>query len=299
MSAAPSMSASYRTPEGLATRFSPRSSLRRVAVVAREEYRRALESRWLFGFASLLAALILGLSFFGLAQSREIGFQGFVRVTLSLMNLVLFMVPLCGLLLGVASITSGSGTLPLMLAQPVARGEVFLGKFVGLAVALTVAQAVGFGAGGVVVALNAGAAQVQGFVVLTLLSFLLGWLTVAASLFLAVLWPDRLKATSAALGLWLLMVVAYDLVVLGMTSVLRGVPLQALLFPALLLNPVDLVRVLTTLATGSGALFGPTSAVLVRFFGTTGGVLLGGAVLLLELAIPLALGTWVFRRRDW
>lgn len=276
-----------------------RPSWSRMRIVAREEYRRALESRWLFGFSGLLAALILGLSFFGLAQSREVGYQGFARVTLSLMNLVLFMVPLTGLMLGVTSITSGTGTLPLLLAQPVARGEVFLGKFLGLAAAITIAQAVGFGAGGAVVAFNAGADQVRGYLMLTMLSFVLGWLTVAAAMLFAVVWPDKLKATAAALGLWLLMVVAYDLVVLGITAILRGVPLQAVLLPALLVNPVDLVRVMTTLAAGSGALFGPTSAVLVRFFGTAGGMTLGFSVLLAELLVPLALGLWIFRRRDW
>ncbi len=195
--------------------------------------------------------------------------------------------------------TGGSGTLPLLLAQPVTRGEVFLGKFLGLAAAVTIAQAVGFGAGGMVVAFNAGTEQVRGFVVLTLLSFLLGWITVAASMFLAVLWPDRLKATSAALGLWLALVVAYDLVVLGVTAALRGISLQSILLPALLVNPVDLVRVLTTVATGSGALFGPTSAVLVRFFGTAGGVQLALAALCFQLVLPLVLGAWIFRRRDW
>ena len=290
---------SVTSPAAIRPLAAARPSWSRMRTVAREEYRRALESRWLFGFSGLLAALILGLSFFGLAQSREVGYQGFARVTLSLMNLVLFMVPLTGLMLGVTSITSGTGTLPLLLAQPVARGEVFLGKFLGLAAAITIAQAVGFGAGGAVIAFNAGAEQVRGYLMLTLLSFILGWLTVAAAMLFAVLWPDKLKATSAALGLWLLMVVAYDLVVLGITAILRGVSLQSVLFPALLVNPVDLVRVLTTLATGSGALFGPTSAVLVRFFGTTGGIALGFAVLFVELVVPLAIGLWIFRRRDW
>lgn len=271
----------------------------RIGVVAREEYRQALESRWLFGFSALLAALILGLSFFGLAQSREVGAQGFARVTLSLMNLVLFMVPLSGLLIGVTSLTGGSGTLPLLLAQPVTRGEVYLGKFLGLVAAVTVAQAVGFGAGGLVVALNAGADQARGYLALTGLSFLLGAITVSAAMLLAVLWPDRLRATSAALGLWLLLVVAYDLVVLGVTAWLRGLPLQTILLPALLANPVDLVRVLTTVAAGKGALFGPTSAVLVRFFGTAGGTEIAMLVLVLQLGAPLALGVWIFRRRDW
>ena len=274
------------------------ASWRRVGVVAREEYRRALETRWLFAFTALFALLVLGLSYFGLAQSREVGFQGFARVTLSLMNLVLVIVPLTGLMLGVTSIAGGGESLSLLLAQPVSRGEVLAGKFLGLAAALGVAQALGFGGGGVVVALNGGAHQISGFLVLTLLSLVLGWVTLAAAICIAALWPDRLRAMSVALMLWLLMVIAYDLVVLGATTLLSGLPLQSVLFPALILNPVDLVRVLTTLAVGSGALFGPTSAVLMRMFGTSAGVALGLAVLLVEGAVPLLVAARVFRRRD-
>ena len=272
---------------------------RRLFVLAREEYRSALESRWLFVFAALFAAIVLGLSFFGLAQSREVGFQGFARVTLSLLNLVLFTVPLTSLVLGVTSITGSRETLSLLLAQPVARGEVLVGKFLGLAAAISVAQALGFGGGGLIVALNAGGDQAPGFLALTGLSLVLGWLTLGAAMFLATWFGDRLKAITAALLLWLLMVVAYDLVVLGATALFQGVPLQAILFPALMVNPVDLVRVLTTLAVGSGALFGPTSAVLVKFFGAGGGIVLGMVVLALETVVPLLLAVRIFRRRDW
>lgn len=270
----------------------------RVGVIAREEFRQALESRWLFGFTAILAALVLGLSFFGLAQGREVGFQGFARVTLSLMNLVLFIVPLTGLLLGVTSVTGGSGTLPLLLAQPVSRREVLLGKLVGLGTALTVAQLVGFGGGGLVIAVSAGPDQVRGFAALSGLSIALGWLMVSTSLMIAVLRPDRLKAMSIALFLWLLLVVAYDLVVLGATTLLGGVPLQAVLVPALLVNPVDLARVLTTLAVGSGALFGPTSAVLMKLSGTSAGIGIGLLVLVVETVVPMAIAMWVFERRD-
>lgn len=272
---------------------------RRAAVVAREEFRRAFDTRWMFGFTLLLVALVLGLSYFGLSQSREVGFQGFDRVTLSLMNLVLFIVPLTGLTLGVTSVTGSSGALALLLAQPVARGEVLLGKFAGLAGALSVALALGFGAGGMLVALNTGPQQAQSFLVLTAITLVLGWLTVAAALGISVVWPDRLKAMSAALLLWLLMVVAYDLAVLGATAAFHGVPLQAILFPSLILNPVDLARVLVMLSTGSGALFGPTAAVLSKSFGAGPGIALGLAVLSVETLVPLLVAAAVFRRRDW
>jgi len=273
--------------------------LSRILVVAREEYRRTLESRWVFGFTALFALLVIGLSYFGLAQNREVGFQGFARVTLSLMNLVLFIVPLTSLLLGVSSIAGAGESLTLLLAQPLGRGEVLAGKFLGLSSALIVSQALGFGVGGIVITLQAGADQLPGFLALTALSMTLACLMVAASLCIAALWPDRLRAVTAALLLWLLLVVAYDLALLGATTLFRGLPLQAVLFPALLLNPVDLARVLTTLAVGSGALFGPTSAVLVRLFGATWGIVLGIAVLTLETAVPLFVAARVFRRRDW
>jgi len=276
-----------------------RGGVRRIAVVAREEFRVALEGRWLFGFAAILTALVLGLSFFGLAQAREVGFQGFARITLSLMNLVLFIVPLAGLLLGVTSLTGSSGTLPLLLAQPVSRGEVLAGKLLGLGGALTLVQLVGFGGGGLVVALNAGASQAGGFAALAGLSIALGWLTLATALLIAVTWPDRLRATATALLLWLLMVVAYDLAVLGATTLLRGLPLQSVLFPALLVNPVDLARVLTTLSLGSGSMFGPTSAVLMKLFGSSAGIALGLAVLAVETTVPALLAVRGFQRRDW
>ncbi|HTM01851.1 MAG TPA: ABC transporter permease subunit [Candidatus Omnitrophota bacterium] len=272
---------------------------RRIAVIAREEYRRALETRWLFAFTALFAALVLGVSFFGLVQSGEVGFQGFSRVTLSLLNLVLFTVPLTGLVLGVGSVSGSAETLPLLLAQPVGRGEVLAGKYLGLTAALGAAQAIGFGAGGLIVALQAGPDQIRGFAALTAVSLLLGSLSLAAALALASILADRVKALAAAVFLWLLLVIAYDLAVLGATALLRGVPLQSVLFPALLLNPVDLARVLVTLAVGSGALFGPTSAVLVKLLGGGGGALLGLAVLLLETAVPLAVAARVFGRRDW
>ena len=58
-----------------------------LMVIAAHEYRRALETRWLFGFALIFAAVVLALSYFGLVASREVGFQSLARLTLSLLNL--------------------------------------------------------------------------------------------------------------------------------------------------------------------------------------------------------------------
>ncbi len=271
----------------------------RVRIIAREEYQRALESRWLFAFAGLFALFVLGLSYFGLAQRGEVGFASFARVTLSLLHLVLFIVPLVGLVLGVMNLTAQSETLALLLAQPVSRGEVLAGKFLGLGAALSMAQLLGLGGGGAIVALNAGPDRLLAFVVLCVVSLALGWLTLATALAIASLWPDRLKATGGALALWLVLVVGYDLGVIGVTTLLGGQPLRTVLIPALLLNPVDLSRVLVTLAVGEGALFGPTAAALMRTAGSSAGLVVGIAALAVQTTVPLLLALHVFRRRDW
>lgn len=276
-----------------------RFRLDRALVVAREEYGRSIESRWLFGFGALFAAFVLGLSFFGMAQSGEVGFTGFARVTLSLLNLVLFVVPLVGLLLGVTSVTGNAESLSLLLAQPVSRAEVLAGKFIGVTGAIVAAQLLGLGGGGLVVALNAGSDQLGGFAVLCAASIALAVLSVSAAFAISSLWPDRLRATGAALALWLVLVVAYDLGVLGATTMFRGAGLQAVLLPALLLNPVDLTRVLVTFAVGRGALFGPTAAVLVRTLGTGAGIAGAVAALAVQIALPLMIALRVFRKRDW
>ena len=144
----------------------------------------------------------------------------------------------------------------------------------------------------------AGAEQLPGFIALTGLSFVLGWLSIACALWIGTVAGDRVRAMSLALLGWFAAVVGYDLAVLGATSLLSGLPLESVLFPALLVNPIDLTRVLVTLAVGSGALFGPTSAVLAKWFGGGGGAALGAAVLALETLVPLLLAVRAFRRRD-
>ena len=269
-----------------------------LGVIALHEYRRALETRWLFGFALIFAVVVLALSYFGLVASREVGFQSLARLTLSLLNLVLVLVPLAALTFGTQSLARDPEALALLLAQPVRRRDVLLGKYLGTLAALWAAELLGFGGGGILVALSAGSGQGPGYAVLVALSMALAASSLALAFLIAALWPERVRSLSAALLLWIVQVILYDLLVLGLSAVLRGVALEQLLVPALLLNPVDLVRVLTTLAVGSGALFGPTSASLVRLFGAPAGIAASLGALVLWIVGPLALAVRVFERRD-
>jgi len=66
-----------------------------------------------------------------------------------------------------------------------------------------------------------------------------------------------------------------------------------------LANPVDLARVLLLLRFDLAALMGYTGAVFQRLLGGWTGSILAGAALALWVAIPVAIGQRVFRRKDF
>lgn len=269
-----------------------------VWVVAGEAWRRMSAARATLGFAILFSLLALGISYFGLAGQRATGFQGFARVTTSLFNLVVYIVPLTALVIGAAEVTGRRENLALILVQPIPRNAVLLGSFVGVAGALAAALVIGLGGAGVLIAFQTTTASLGGY--LTLLASSMGLLLsfLAMGFLLGVVLLDRLKAMAASIMVWFLMVVGYDLAIIGVSAVLHGVPLKTILLPAIFLNPVDICRVVVTLASGRGALFGPAGANLVDVFGRPLGATLAGAALCALIAVPLVVMLHVFKRRD-
>ena len=272
---------------------------RAVFLVAVDELRRAARSRWILVFAVSFAVLALGISYFGLAGTGAAGFQSFQRVTASLLNLVLLWVPLVALLLAVSRLTGSRDALGFFLSQPLSRRDALLGKYLGLVVAFSLAQAIGFGGAAVVIGVSAGGADAGGFVTLVVLSLVLGAIFLALGLAAATMWPDRVRALGAALAVWLLATLLYDLAAVGVTSVVYGLPVRRMLVIAVWCNPVDLSRVLATAALGGKALFGPTGAAVGQFLVTPPGAAAAAASLLFWLLAPLGLAIRRFQGRDF
>ena len=115
-------------------------------------------------------------------------------MTVSLASLTIFLVPLIALLLSHDAIAGEAerGTLLLLLAYPVSRTAVILGKFAGQLAILAVATIIGYGVAAVAVGWNLGAASWAAFAAMIGASILLG------AVFLA-LGPPRQHARPPAL----------------------------------------------------------------------------------------------------
>ncbi|HRV95558.1 MAG TPA: ABC transporter permease subunit, partial [Anaerolineae bacterium] len=111
-----------------------------VITLLKKEINDALNNRWFVLYAAAFTGLSLLLSWLSLSSGGlgYTGFASFGRTAASLVNLVLLVAPLMALTIGAGSLAGERerGTLAYLLAQPVNRAEVLLGKYLGLAASL-------------------------------------------------------------------------------------------------------------------------------------------------------------------
>src|SRR3989304_9409770 len=139
-----------------------------VTAVMRKEVRDAFSSWWLLVYGALFTLLALALSYMGQRNLGSLGFENFSRTTASLLNLCLLLAPLIALSLGAGAIAGerDKGTLTYLLAQPLTRWELLLGKFAGLFASISIATVLGFGLAGIVIAVYASAMDVVAYLLL-------------------------------------------------------------------------------------------------------------------------------------
>lgn len=272
-----------------------------VWLCARQELMLAVRSRWLQIFAVVFAGLSLVVASSGYILSGGSGVQDFARTAVSLVQLVLLLVPLASLAFGVLELTPDRGAAELLYSQPVARGIILTGKLLGLFLALVAAQAIGFGAAGLIVFSGAGESGLAGFLGVVAGSVVLTaiFLGIAALVAAGNFGRRRTRALAIALVVWFVAVVLFDVAALGLASVLRSGHASRLLISAVLINPVDAVRTAALLGIEGTAAFGAASLAFLRFTGgPLGAALWLGASLLVWAVVPAALAVYRLRRCD-
>lgn len=272
---------------------------RTIVTIARLELIVGVRNRWTLVFATVFALLALGISHFGLLTAGMIGIQGFTRTTVSLLNLVLYLVPLVALVSSVLAFHLEGGNQEMLFAQPVRRSEIVAGKLLGLFGTLVASTMAGFGLAGAIIGYRVGWEGVSRYLAFVGLALLVGMVFQALGALVAGLWRGRTKAFGFALFVWFFFVLFYDLLVLGATFLLSEAVANRMLMLALFANPVSLTRVAGSIVLNGPEIFGAAGVVLVRFFGsgTTALVCLILALVAWEAATAFAT-VRIFRRLD-
>lgn len=276
-------------------------SSRALLLFARQQRTLVFRSRWAQIFAVVFAALALAVAGSGYILTGGHGLQDFSRTAVSLVQLVLFLVPLNALLIGVMALTPERGASELVFSQPVARTTILFGRLLGLLEALVAAQAIGFGAAGLVLFARTGEEGVLGFLLVFLGSVLISavFLGLAAFVSVAAGRLGRARTLAVALVWWFVLVVLFDVAALGAASLLPSGTASRVLIVGVIVNPVDAVRTGCLLGVEGAAAFGPASLAFLRFTrGSLGaGAWLAASVLIWAL-VPAAAAAFRLKRTD-
>lgn len=220
----------------------------RIATIAGQEVRIARRNRWVALATGLFTLFALALTFLGAGQGAVVKADILTLSAASLATLSVYLIPLIALILSYDALAGEAerGTLPLALATPVKRWEIFAGKFLAQAAVVTAAILIGYTiAGGAAAALKGwDITGLAAWMRLIATSVALGAVFVALGLAVSASTARSGTAAAIAIGLWLVFVVLYDLALLGAVIADNGGTFTKTVFPWLVLaNPADAFRI--------------------------------------------------------
>ena len=265
-----------------------------LATLAGKEFRDRLRNRWVLAVALVFTAFSLAITYFGSAAQGVVGPRSIELTIASLVSLVIYLIPLIALLLGFDAIVGERerGSLDLLLAHPLTRLELLLGKYLGLAAALSLSTLIGFALVGVLLWQRFGQAGLYHYSGFVLSSVLLGLAFLSLAMLISVLARDRTRASGLAISLWFVLVLVFDLALMGLLVASQGQVGGEALAYVLLLNPADLFRILNVFALDDVRRLYGLAAVVPPSLGQPW--LLATAMLGWILA-PLAIASWRFK----
>lgn len=257
--------------------------------IASIQMRDVVRSRWILVYTGFFLLLSEGLLRFSGDEAKAV---------LSLATASLMIIPLATLVLATIYVYTTREFTELLLAQPIRRSSLFAGLYAGLSVPAAAGFIVGVATP---FAIRGGGdpAQRGALVALLLAGAALTWAFTAIAFCVALRTEDKLRGVGIALGVWLVLAVAYDGLVLTAVALLADYPIERPLLGLMFANPVDLARVALLMRLDAAALLGYTGAVFARFFGGAAGTWLAAGMLMLWVAGPAAIAARWFRRKDF
>ncbi len=234
-------------------------------------------SRWTYAYLLFYLLVTFGLLNFS---------HDLAKTIVSLMNVILILSPLIGTLFGALYYYNSREFIDLLLALPLPRRSIFLGKYLGLSLSLGLSLLLGISVPMIIFGIFS-TGLVVNFLVLLSTGLLLTFIFTAIAFLVTIRFENPIRGFGAAIFIWLFLAVLYDGILLLTFMIFERYPLDRFALIMTLFNPVDLSRVLIMLQLDISALMGYTGAVFRKFLGTTTGMLIAYSALTMWIVLPV------------
>jgi Cu-processing system permease protein len=248
-----------------------------------------VRSRWLFiytGFYLLVTIALLLIS------------SDLEKVLVSLTNIIIILTPLIGILFGTIYFYNSKEFMHVLMAQALSRWSILSGMYLGMALALSLSIVVGLGF----------PLLLFGILISQVLSLALLIILMAISLsiifsliafIVALKFDNKVKGLSISIFIWLAFAIIYDGLFLFMLLKFKEYPLDKFTISMVVLNPIDLARILILMKLDISAMMGYTGAVLFKFLGKNLGQLISFSAIIMWMLIPLMLLKRIGEEKDF
>lgn len=242
-----------------------------------------LKSKIVIAYTLILA--ILSWSSFALEDNSAKGI-------LTILNVILFTVPLVSILFATIYLYNSSEFIELLLSQPIKRRKIWISLFLGLSFSMILAFFVGAG-----IPLLINSPDSVGIMMFINGCFITTIFTALAFLS-SILTRDKAKGIGIAIMTWLFFALLFDGLVLFLLFQLSDYPIENAMVAVTAFSPIDLARIQILLHLDVSAMMGYTGAIFKDFFGTNVGLFVSFALLILWTIIPFTISLMKFKNKD-
>jgi len=224
-----------------------------------------LKNKIVLAYTLILAAL--SWSSFALEDNSAKGL-------LTILNVILFTVPLVSILFATIYLYNSSEFIELLLSQPIKRRKIWTSLFLGLSLSMVLAFVVG---AGIPLLINA---------------------PDSVGLMMIILTRDKAKGIGIAIMTWLFFALLFDGIVLFLLFQLADYPIEHAMVAMTALSPIDLARIQILMHLDVSAMMGYTGAIFQDFFGTAVGLIVSFLLLCLWAMVPFFISLKKFNQKD-
>jgi len=216
----------------------------------------------------------------------------------SMMNIVIVLIPLVSIIFGTIYYYNSREFTELLLAQPVSRSSMILGQYTGLSFSLSLSFVAGVSIPFILYGIF-GNDHLRDFLLILLAGICLSFSMSAIAFSTALLHENKIKGFGIALFIWFFLAVLYDGLLLLLLILFSDYPTDSLAITLILLNPIDLSRVMIMLGLDISALMGYTGAVFLKFFGTVKCIPVSIFAMLCWIVIPASIMVRIAGKKDF
>lgn len=242
-----------------------------------------LKSKIVLAYAFILA--VLSWSSFALEDNSAKGL-------LTILNVILFTVPLVSILFATIYLYNSSEFIELLLSQPVKREKIWISLFLGLSFSMIFAFFVGAG-----IPLLVNSPDSVGFMML-LNGCLITVIFTALAFLCSIFTRDKAKGIGIAIITWLFFALLFDGLVLFLLFQFQDYPIENAMVGITAFSPIDLARIQILLHLDVSAMMGYTGAIFKDFFGTSAGLIITFLLMGLWAIIPFFISLKKFNKKD-